>query len=162
MLQMNTINFPAILAQYETYEPTAAEAAGIMALLAALMLPIIIMVVIYIISMWKIFTKAGQPGWAAIVPIYNIIVQLNVQGRPTWWIVWYLIPYVNSVSSCVMLIFTGIDLSKRFGKSGGFAAGIILLPFIFLPILAFNSSQYQAEPTEITTVPPAGPPPGGA
>ena len=162
MLQMNTINFPAILAQYETYEPTAAEAAGIMALLAALMLPIIIMVVIYIISMWKIFTKAGQPGWAAIVPIYNIIVQLNVQGRPTWWIVWYVIPFVNYVSSWVMIIFTGIDLSKRFGKSGGFAAGIILLPFIFLPILAFNSSQYQAEPTEITTVPPAGPPPGGA
>ncbi len=163
---MDVTNIPTILAQYqyEAYEPTAGEAAGIMALLGVLMLPIIILVVIYIISMWKIFTKAGQPGWAAIVPVYNIIVQLNVQGRPAWWVIWWLIPFVNYVSTWVMMIITGIDLSKRFGKSGGFAAGIILLPFIFLPILAFGSSQYQAAPTAtaLPAGPPAGPPAGSA
>ena len=89
---MNFIDISTCLAQ-TTYEMTpegegAAAAVGIMALLAAMMIPILILLAIYIISMWKIFAKAGQPGWAAIVPVYNIIVQLNVQGRPTWWIVW--------------------------------------------------------------------------
>ncbi len=164
---MNLIDISTCLAQtpYETYEMSpeegAAAAVGIMALLAAMMVPLLILMAIYIISMWKIFTKAGQPGWAAIVPIYNIIVQLNVQGRPTWWIVWYLVPFVNYVSGLVMFIIAGLDLAKRFGKSGGFAAGLILLNPIFLLILAFGSARYQGAPTAIVA-PPAAPPAEGA
>ena len=166
---MNLIDISTCLAQtpYETYEMSpeegAAAAVGIMALLAAMMVPLLILMAIYIISMWKIFTKAGQPGWAAIVPVYNIIVQLNVQGRPTWWIVWYLVPFVNYVSGLVMFIIAGLDLAKRFGKSGGFAAGLILLNPIFLLILAFGSARYQGAPTAIVAppaAPPADPPPG--
>jgi len=159
---MNFIDISTCLAQttYETYEMSpeegAAAAVGIMALLAAMMVPLLILMAIYIISMWKIFTKAGQPGWAAIVPIYNIIVQLNVQGRPTWWIIWWLIPFVNYVGIFVMAIITGLDLAKRFGKGGGFAAGLILLAPIFLLILAFGSAQYQGAPA--ASAPPADPP----
>ncbi len=168
LLQMNAINIPTFLAvPPPTYEMSAGEGAGaavgIMALLAAMMVPLLIVMAVYIISMWKIFEKAGQPGWAAIVPIYNIIVQLNVQGRPTWWIVWYLVPFVNYVSGLVMFIIAGLDLAKRFGKSGGFAAGLILLNPIFLLILAFGSARYQGAPTAIVAppaAPPADPPPG--
>ena len=165
---MTITDIPIFLAQTTEYQELSdAEAAGLIGVLVAaflaMMVPLLILMAIYIISMWKIFTKAGQPGWAAIVPIYNIIVQLNVQGRPTWWIVWYLVPFVNYVSGLVMFIIAGLDLAKRFGKSGGFAAGLILLNPIFLLILAFGSARYQGAPTAIVAppaAPPADPPPG--
>lgn len=96
-----------------------------------------------IAGMWKIFTKAGKPGWATIVPIYNIIVLLEVVGRPLWWLVLLLIPFVNFIIGIVI----NVDLAKRFGKGGGFAAGLILLPIIFIPILGFGNAQYQAAST---------------
>ncbi|MBV6462125.1 MAG: hypothetical protein HJHJAOHD_02268 [Flavobacteriales bacterium] len=95
-------------------------------------------IVLMIASMWKVFTKAGKPGWAAIVPIYNIIVLLQIVGRPTWWIILFLIPIV----SLIIMIMVMIDVAKSFGKGGGFAAGLILLGIIFWPILAFGDAQY--------------------
>lgn len=94
-----------------------------------------------IASMWKVFTKAGQPGWASIVPIYNAIVLFKIIGKPAWWVVLMLIPLVNFVVS----IIATIALAKSFGKGGGFAAGLILLPFVFMPMLAFGDAQYQGE-----------------
>ncbi len=94
--------------------------------------------VLMIASMWKVFTKAGQPGWAAIIPIYNVIVLLQVVGKPVWWIILFLIPFVN----LIMMILVALELSKVFGKGGGFAAGLILLPFIFYPVLAFGDARY--------------------
>ncbi|WP_253839135.1 DUF5684 domain-containing protein [Actinokineospora globicatena] len=91
-----------------------------------------------IISLWKVFTKAGQPGWAAIVPIYNTYVLLKVVGRPGWWLVLFLIPFVNLV--IVIIVF--VDLAKAFGKSGGFAALLFFFSFIAMPILAFGSARY--------------------
>ena len=160
---MTITDIPIFLAQTMEYQELSdAETAGligaIVAALLALMVPLLILSAIYIISMWKIFSKAGQPEWAAIVPFYNIIVQLNVQGRPTWWIVWYLVPFVNYVSGPVMFIITGLDLAKRFGKSGGFAAGLILLNPIFLLILAFGGAQYQGAPTASALPAPPAPP----
>jgi uncharacterized protein DUF5684 len=90
-------------------------------------------------SLWKVFTKAGQPGWAAIIPIYNFIVLLRIAGRPWWWIFLMLIPIV----SLVIAIMVYHDLSKSFGHGVGFTIGLILLPFVFLPILGFGSSRYQ-------------------
>jgi Family of unknown function (DUF5684) len=95
--------------------------------------------VVMIAAMWKVFTKAGKPGWAAIIPIYNIIVLLNISGKPTWWIVLFLIPLV----SLVFAILTYVALAERFGKGGGFAVGLIFLGFIFFPILGFGSAQYR-------------------
>src|SRR5579864_1258738 len=95
-------------------------------------------VVVMIASMWKVFAKAGQPGWAAIVPIYNAIVLLQITGRPLWWIVLFMIPLVNLVVG----ILVAIDLAKSFGQSTGFAFGLIFLGFIFFPILGFGSARY--------------------
>jgi hypothetical protein len=94
--------------------------------------------VLFIAAFWKIFTKAGQPGWAAIIPIYNYYVLLKVVGRPGWWLILYLIPIVN----LIIFIVVALDLAKSFGKSGGFAVGLVLLPFIFFPILGFGSAAY--------------------
>ena len=96
-------------------------------------------IVLMIASMWKVFAKAGQPGWAAIVPIYNIIVLLKIAGKPVWWVVLFLVPIVSLVIA--ILIYLGV--AKSFGKGGGFAAGLILLPFVFWPMLGFGSAQYQ-------------------
>ena len=91
-----------------------------------------------IASIWTIFSKAGKPGWASIVPIYNLIVLLEIVGKPSWWLLLMLIPIVN----IVILIIVYHNLSLSFGKDGGFTVGLILLGIIFLPILAFGDAKY--------------------
>jgi len=95
--------------------------------------------VFLIASFWKVFTKAGQPGWASIIPIYNAIVWLRIAGRPGWWIILLLIPIVGFVIAIVV----SIDFAKKFGKGAGFAMGLVFLGFIFYPILAWGSAQYS-------------------
>ncbi len=95
-------------------------------------------IVLMIASMWTIFSKAGKPGWASIVPIYNLIVLLEIVGKPWWWLLLMLIPIVN----IVILIIVWHNLSLSFGKGGGFTVGLILLSIIFLPILAFGDAKY--------------------
>ena len=92
-----------------------------------------------IVSMWKVFVKAGKPGWACIVPIYNIIVLLDIAGKPLWWIILCLIPFVNFI--VIILIYVGV--AKNFGKGVGFAIGLVLLGIIFFPILAFGDAKYN-------------------
>ncbi len=106
-----------------------------MAIMIVIYLAIIILM---IASLWTTFSKAGKPGWAAIVPIYNLIVLLEIVGKPWWWLFLMLIPIVN----LVILIIVYHNLSLSFGKSGGFTVGLILLGFIFLPILAFGDAKY--------------------
>jgi hypothetical protein len=98
--------------------------------------------VLLIVALWKLFSKAGEPGWAAIIPIYNTIVWLKVAGKPWWWLILLLIPFVNFV----IAIIVSIDLARRFGKGGAFAVGLIFLPVIFYPILGFGSARYQPQP----------------
>jgi hypothetical protein len=95
--------------------------------------------ILMIAALWKIFIKAGQPGWAAIVPILNTYFTIKVAGRPGWWLLLMLIPLVNFV----IWIILCIDLAKSFGKGTGFGIGLLLLPIIFFPILGFGSAQYQ-------------------
>lgn len=99
----------------------------------------LLVAVLLIVSVWKVFVKAGKPGWAAIVPIYNLIVMLEIAGKPLWWLVLFLIPVVNLVMAIIMYAALG----AKFGKGGGFVAGMILLPFVFWPILAFGDAAYQ-------------------
>jgi len=114
----------------------AAGAAGVLGIVWLAVL------VIMIAACWKIFTKAGKPGWAAIVPIYNLVVLLEIVGRPVWWVVLLLIPFVNLIVGFIL----AFDLSKAFGKGAGFALGMIFLGIIFAPILGFGSAQYQGAP----------------
>jgi hypothetical protein len=97
-----------------------------------------VILLIVVVSAWVIFTKAGKPGWAAIIPIYNIIVLLEIVGRPIWWVVLLFIPFVNFIVGIVL----DIDLAKSFKKDTLFAVGLIFLPFVFMPILAFGDSKY--------------------
>ncbi len=100
-------------------------------------------IILVVAAQWKIFEKAGKPGWAAIIPIYNTIVLLEIINRPIWWIVLFLIPLVNLIFLLVFLVISGLDLAKYFGKDTGFAVGLILLPVVFYPILGFGDAQYQ-------------------
>lgn len=96
---------------------------------------------ISIVSMWRIYLKAGMPGWAVLVPIYNLVVLLKIVKKPVWWFFLLLIPLVN----IVFAVWITNLLSKSFGKDEGFAAGLLLLSFVFYPILAFGSPTYIYE-----------------
>ncbi len=92
----------------------------------------------FIACYWRIFTKAGQPGWASLIPFYNLYVMLQIVGRPGWWLILMLIPCVN----IVVMILIYLDMARVFGKSTGFAIGLILLSVVFIPILAFGDAEY--------------------
>jgi hypothetical protein len=100
------------------------------------------LMILIVVSFWKIFGKAGKPGWAAIVPIYNIIVYLQIVNRPIWWIILLLIPIVNVV---VAIILTN-DLAKSFNKGVGWTIGMLLLGVVFYPMLAFSADPYVGRP----------------
>ena len=150
---MNLLETIPILGQIDmtTGNPELSEGqfAAMMAFFAAYAFVMVGVMIFVIICYWKVFTKAGKPGWAAIVPIYNVIVALEIAGRPWWWFFLFCIPLVGLVFAIIFVI----DLAKSFGKGGGFAAGLLLLTIIFLPILAFGSAQYEG---------PAGPEKGAA
>lgn len=92
-----------------------------------------------IAGLWKVFEKAGQPGWAAIVPIYNLFILCKIAGKPAWWVLLCLVPLVNIVVFAVLCI----SVAKNFGKGMGFGLGMWLLGMIFYPILGFGSAQYR-------------------
>jgi hypothetical protein len=122
--------------------------AGLMAAGAGLMVFIFILVAFLIVCQWKIFTKAGQPGWAVLVPFYNLYVYTQVIKRPKWWMLLYFSSIIPVVGSLVVLVISIMDthrLSTSFGKGGGFTAGLIFLGIIFYPILAFGSAEYQSD-----------------
>lgn len=106
-------------------------------------------IILMIVAMWKLFTKAGQPGWASIIPIYNLYVLLQVAGKPGWWVLLFFIPFVNIVIAFIMWH----EISKAFGKEIGFTLGLFFLGVIFLPILAFGNATYK-KPEEIVPAPP--------
>lgn len=93
---------------------------------------------IQLIALWRIFSKAGKPGWASIIPIYNLYVLLKIVGKPGWWILLMLVPVVNFF----IAIKTVHLLSKSFGKDLGFTLGLLFLSILFYPVLAFGGAKY--------------------
>jgi len=132
---MGVLNL-TLLAQVNDDAAANAAAAGVAMVVLVIEL---VLVVLMLAGLWKIFTKAGKPGWAAIVPIYNAIVMLEIAGRPVWWILLLLIPCVNFV----VAIMVAIDLAKNFGKGTGYGLGLAFLPFIFYPLLGFSDAKYR-------------------
>ena len=98
--------------------------------------------VFIIASLWKVFTKAGQPGWACLIPIYNIYIMCKIAGKPGWWLLLMLIPFVNFIIAIMLCI----AIAEKFGKGTGFGIGLALLGIIFFPILAFGDARYQGAP----------------
>jgi hypothetical protein len=110
--------------------------------IVALIVPIIIfalmVTVIEIVGAWYMFEKAGEPGWAAIIPIYNYLIAIKIAGKQWWYILLMLIPLVNLV--VYIIILNG--LAKNFGKGTGFTVGLFFFRFIFIPILGFGNAVY--------------------
>lgn len=96
------------------------------------------MCVLQIIAMWKIFTKANKPGWASIVPIYNIYTLLQIAEVPTWYLLLLIIPVANIYATFKMYI----ELAHKFGKDTGFGIGLVLLNPVFILVLAFGNATY--------------------
>ena len=95
--------------------------------------------VLVVVGLWKVFEKAGEPGWASIIPIYNVIVLLKIVGRPWWWLILAMIPFVGFI----IWIMVSMDVAKSFGKGVGYAIGLMILPMICYPLLGFSDAAYQ-------------------
>ncbi len=126
-----------LLAQYETM-PTDMPEVSPAILLIPLIIGILFAVVICGVMWWGMFTKAGKPGWASLIPIYNVVIWMDIIGRPRWWVLLCLIPLVN----IIITILACIDTAKSFGKEAGFGIGLWLLGIIFFPILSWGSDKY--------------------
>lgn len=139
-----------------TYNTQAAT--GFFAALGALVLVFIVfglaIAAIMIVAEWKIFTKGKQPGWAALIPIYNQYILCKMVGVNPWWIlivfcagILGIIPVIGTLASFVasiyFLILVSVSLARAFGKEDSFAIGLILLPIVFYPILAFGKDEFK-------------------
>ncbi len=137
---------------YADYNLTYADAATIGTIggaLAGMMMTFTLIglaiAVVQIIAMWKIYTKAGQEGWKAIIPIYNFVILFKIAGLSPWLILCYLaavIPVIGGFVTLGMTIYLAYNLAKAFGKGGGFTVGLVLLAPVFYMILGFGNAQY--------------------
>ena len=143
------MNIPVafLLAQASGNE-AAATMAGLIAFFAAFALVFIAIAVVTLIGMWKVFTKAGHPGWAVLIPIYNLILLLRIAGLAWYWVftpLIVLIPFLGTIAYLVWVVWVHHRISTRFGQGVGFTIGLTLLSPIFWLILGFGSSKYLAE-----------------
>ena len=143
------MNIPVafLLAQASGNE-AAATIAGLIAFFAAFALVFIAIAVVTLIGMWKVFTKAGHPGWAVLIPIYNLILLLRIAGLAWYWVftpLIVLIPFLGTIAYLVWVVWVHHRISTRFGQGVGFTIGLTLLGPIFWLILGFGSSKYVAE-----------------
>jgi hypothetical protein len=145
-------------------------------LLIVYLLLIIAVYVVVFAGVWKMYAKAGKPGWVAIIPFYNWWVWLEIIDRPRWWF-WAIfavllawVPFLNIFIILGLYFIVGmavLDMVKCFGKGSFHEIGLVVLPFIFAPILGFGGAQYIGPvaaglPHATGTAPPATPPMGGA
>src|SRR6266536_1295640 len=127
-----------LVAAFQEETGTRSGGGGLIAAIlgGGLGLVVLALTLVVIAGMWKVFVKAGKPGWASLVPIYNLIVLLAIVGRPLWWIVFFL------CLGPIGWILVSLDLAKAFGKEIGFAVGLMFLPVVFMPMLGFGDARY--------------------
>lgn len=126
-----------------SYEYTSLETSSSSGGMIVYMIIMLAVAVFSIVAMWKVFKKAGKEGWAALIPIYNLVVLFQISGIDPKKLLWFLLPFIGQIIVFVYLIMAYIKLAKAFGKSSGFAAGLIFLNVIFMGILAFDDSVYS-------------------
>ena len=99
----------------------------------------LILVIAWIVGMWKMFEKAGRAGWTALIPFYNLWVLNEIGGKPWWWFICYFIPIINII--CYFLL--SVSIAEKFGQTFIYGVAIFFLPFIFYPILGFGGAKYS-------------------
>jgi hypothetical protein len=114
----------------------AARSAAAAAASTTTSLVVLAVVVLMIAAMWRVFERAGEHGWAVLVPIYNLYILCRVAGMSPWWMLAAIIPFVN----IIFMFANSIGVAQRFGKGVGYGIGLALLPFIFWPMLAWGDS----------------------
>ncbi len=107
---------------------------------AGLVAPIVMLAILItvIAGIWRVYSKAGQPGWGVLIPIYNVYLMCKIAHRPGWWLLLMFVPIVN----LIIAITLSIGIARNFGKGAGFGLGLAFLGFIFYPILGFGGAQY--------------------
>jgi hypothetical protein len=121
------------------YSYSTTDPAAVLAIISASTVPALIVGVILVVALWRVFTKAGRPGWAALIPIYNIYTLVKVAGKEGWWTILFFIPIANVVAA----IIVALGVAKNFGKSGAFGFfGLFLFNLIGYLILGFGKAQY--------------------
>lgn len=129
--------------------------AALGAMMGVYMIIAIAVAVLQIVSMWRIFSKAGKDGWKSLIPIYNSVILFKISGLSPWLLLAYLTAFIPVVGWIVILVISILQangLSKSFGKSTGFTVGLVLLPFIFNLILGFGKSEYVGTSKKEETV----------
>lgn len=122
----------------ETCTQSNVDSGGFFAIFAAFWILWFAFYIFMVVVQWKVFTKAGKPGWASLIPIYNTVIMLQIVGKPDWWVILFLVPFVNFVVAIIVVL----ELAKSFGKSTGFAILLLLVPIIGYPMLAFGDAKY--------------------
>ena len=126
------------------------SAAGILLGILGFMCIIVFAIqIVMIISMWKVFTKCGEKGWKSLIPIYNVYVMTQIAEVEWWYIFLFIVPIVNIYAMYVIYN----NIAKKFGKSTGFTIGMIFLPIVFFPMLAFGKDNVAQEQTAVSTEP---------
>jgi hypothetical protein len=118
--------------------PGAGAAAGVFIFMCGMWLFVILLNVVIIAGVWKAFAKAGEPGWASLIPVYNMMIMSKIAGRGETYGLLCLIPCAGIIFAIIILV----DFCKQFDVGGGFVAGLLLLPIVFWPILGFGSARY--------------------
>ena len=141
------------------YTTTPDQSLGIIGIIMGFfgffMIFILAIAILMIVCMWRIFVKAGQPGWAAIIPIYNVYILLKVINKPAWWLIGLLLGIIPVVGSFLVIAFEiviALELGRKFDKSTAFSIfAIALFPFVGYPMLAFGNAEYNATAAPVTT-----------
>ena len=144
---MNTTEYDSLMTTFADQSSDIALMAVTMSVFMALLAIMVTILAFTIIANWKIFTKAGEAGWKSLIPIYSSVILYRIAGISPWLILLYLLvwlPVIGPLISLGLTIYLMINLANAFGKSTGFAVGLILLNTIFIMILAFGNSEYQS------------------
>ena len=121
---------------YDNYDAAyAAASAGVMLVYSIFVL---VIAVLTLVAMWKIFVKAGKPGWACLIPFYNMYCMYDIAWGNGWLFLLTFITCVGFVFAIIMLF----KLAKAFGQGTGFGFGLLFLNTIFVLILGFGKAEY--------------------
>ena len=95
---------------------------------------------VFCAGIWRVYAKAGLPGWGGLIPVYNLVLWMRLGGKPGWWAIWLFVPFLNLVIYTIVTF----EVAKNFGKGVAYTLGLLLVPPVFYATLGLGSAQYNA------------------